>query len=263
MASEHIAHVNVSAANMYREPAFRSEICSQAVLWERVVFMERNNGFARVVSEDSYTGWIAENQLISNAENDMVSLEMVTPQSAALTAGKNLGAQTVRTVSAGGYLQVVSRKENSIEVRFPDGRTGWTGNTRIFDRPELSRSGVTGLVRSYLGLPYFWGGKTPSGIDCSGLTQLTFKLCGLGIPRDAHDQCEEAAKVSDEPLGATPGDLLFFSENSGVITHVGMSLGDDTVIHCRGMVGINSLRPGSPDFRHELLDAFVCVKSFF
>ena len=92
----------------------------------------------------------------------------------------------------------------------------------------------------YLDSPYLWGGKTPFGIDCSGFTQMVYKINGHKLLRDAKDQAKQGETLSfiDE---CEPGDLAFFNNSSGEIVHVGIILKDNYIIHASGKVKIDRL----------------------
>ena len=92
----------------------------------------------------------------------------------------------------------------------------------------------------FINSPYIWGGRIPSGIDCSGFVQLVYKIQGIKIPRDSWQQAEAGESISfiEESL---PGDLVLFDDERGKITHVGMILAQGLVIHASGRVRIDTI----------------------
>ena len=92
----------------------------------------------------------------------------------------------------------------------------------------------------YLNAPYLWGGRTFFGIDCSGFSQLVYKHLGVKIKRDAAQQAEEG-RVVDFLQEAVPGDLAFFDNEHGKVTHVGIILDDLDIIHASGRVKVDRI----------------------
>lgn len=94
-------------------------------------------------------------------------------------------------------------------------------------------------AKRMLGAPYLWGGRTAFGIDCSGLVQLSYKVCGIQLPRDASQMINLGTEV---PYGQqTDGDLAFFVNPKGRICHVGLCMADGRIIHSSGCVRIDRL----------------------
>ena len=102
-----------------------------------------------------------------------------------------------------------------------------------------SPNSLTEAASTFLGTPYHWGGKTHHGIDCSGLTHICARLLGLKLKRDAAEQAEQGFEVDWE--GRCANDLAFFKNKEGKITHVGILMDDDAIIHASGEVRIDSI----------------------
>jgi hypothetical protein len=102
------------------------------------------------------------------------------------------------------------------------------------------KSGIESAARFYLNAPYLWGGKSPYGIDCSGFTQIVFKQFHIPILRDASEQALQGEQVSSLNE-AQSGDLAFFNNAEGRVTHVGILLSKNQIIHASGFVKINSI----------------------
>lgn len=104
--------------------------------------------------------------------------------------------------------------------------------------PETENLNIAQVAESYLNSPYLWGGKTHWGIDCSGLVQQVFKICGVSLPRDAYQQAESGINVRFGDHQKY--DLAFFGEN-GKTTHVGILKSESEIIHAHGHVRIDEL----------------------
>ena len=92
----------------------------------------------------------------------------------------------------------------------------------------------------YLNAPYLWGGRSPVGIDCSGFTQIVYRLQGVDLPRDAYQQAKVGTTLSFVEE-SEPGDLAFFDNNEGKIIHVGIILEDNHIVHASGKVRIDRI----------------------
>ncbi len=122
------------------------------------------------------------------------------------------------------------------------------------------------FARSFLHAPYQLGGKNRStGIDCSALVQLTFRVLGIHLPRDAKQQYLGGHLILPCVREALlPGDALFFMNPSGLVDHVALYLGNQTLLHATGTsVRLNSTNPEDPDYLHRLTHDFIGAKRFW
>ena len=109
--------------------------------------------------------------------------------------------------------------------------------------PEIHRGDsalvrrLTSIALQYVGVPYVYGGSTPDGFDCSGFVSYVFRQAGISLPRTADDQYLVGTPVS--PANLRTGDLVFFVDDSGELSHVGMYLKDGEFIHASTSTGID------------------------
>ena len=106
-----------------------------------------------------------------------------------------------------------------------------------FTTGKHSKSQILEWAFTYLNSPYLWGGKTHFGLDCSGLTQMAYKIGGYDLLRNAKDQATQGVTIKLSE--AEPGDLAFFTNDKGKVIHVGFLLGDGTIFHSHGNAHID------------------------
>lgn len=254
-------YCNVAYANLYKDASFKSAVDSQALLWEKLELLEKGEQFSRVVCEDGYKGWLSNHQISENSPGRH-PLKMITLNQCPIYAEPDDTGLVIREAVAGSYITLIEQNPEFSKTILPDRTEGWISTESFKEITGNRRQNILNLSQRFLGVPYFWGGKSAKGMDCSGYVQLLHKLVGIRIRRDSPMQFDDAKFVSDNPLDGQPGDLLFFAENGDRITHVGLKLEKQKIIHARGMVRINSLVQDDADFDPTLIKHFVAVKSF-
>ena len=242
-----------SVANMYSQPSEEADVVSQSIYANNIGILEERDGWAKVQTADQYKGWMQVSSLrrMAASERPYGSTGSVA-QVASLFANiyrqpdvtKHQPLLTVPFETRLEISQDGESRERWLEVRLPDGRSGWVqrGDV-IFDSPALSVTELIEFSKRFLGLPYFWGGTSTYGFDCSGLTQMLCRRRGITIPRDASVQATWDGTMPVDRRDLQPGDLLFFGESK--ITHTGMYLGGGKFInattHDRPIVQISDL----------------------
>jgi hypothetical protein len=224
---------NLAIIPLRFEPSDRSEIVSQVLFGEHFEILEQLKQWFRIrLQYDDYEGWIdsKQMQLISEASFNQLSKDAII-----------LNADLIEYITA----------PNNVLIPIPLGSSlSFINHNEInnanFDFEGTKISGVktkNSLISTaylYLNAPYLWGGKTPFGIDCSGFTQMVYKLNGYHLLRDASQQAMQGEALSfiEE---SEPGDLAFFDNEEGNIIHVGIIMENNYIIHASGKVRIDRL----------------------
>ena len=222
---------NLSIVPMRNEAADQSEMVNQVIFGEHFKVLEIRKKWSKIrLAHDSYEGWICNKQWIEIEEDIYKQLD-----------------KEVATITT-DILDIITKTHHQpivIGSILPSYKSGHALiNNEMYQFDGLTTPGFIKkdkLVENalmYLNAPYLWGGKTPMGIDCSGLTQMTYRINGYNIPRDASQQSllGETFSFIDE---SEPGDLAFFDDDDGNITHVGLLLENHHILHAHGNVRID------------------------
>lgn len=223
------------------EPAEKSEMVTQILFGEYFEVIEDVENWSKVrLAYDNYEGWV-DTKMISVIDEEFYHL-LATQLPAVANDTFNIVFQekdySNKLIVPGSSFPFCDREEKSFKIGekkyFYQGKVTGNGD-------EINvRDSIIEAALKYFNAPYLWGGRTPYGIDCSGLTQIVYKLNGISLPRDASQQV-----LVGEPLTfveeAMPGDLAFFDNAEGKITHVGIIWDRHKIIHASGKVRIDNV----------------------
>lgn len=230
------AACQVSIAPLRAQHSDKSEMLSQLLFGETVEVIDTKDGWRQVVCAwDGYTGWVDAKQLKrltpseydSYAESQSVSLSLVE----GLMAADHFVPLT---------LGAVLPHFDGLRCQLGDQSFQFSGPVVTPGQVQPNGEWIGKIARRYLHAPYLWGGRSPFGIDSTGLAQMVFKIAGLRLLRDASHQVTQGRTV-DFMEQCQVGDLAFFDNGKGDINHVGIVLADCHVIHASGKVRIDKL----------------------
>jgi hypothetical protein len=224
---------NLAIIPIRAEASDRSEQVSQLLFGEHFKIIELTAKWAQVeLAYDGYIGWIDTKQFQSISSEDYAYLnETASILNADLIEYIVTPNNQLTPIPLGASLSFLENESiNTTNYSFDGTKVCGT----------KSKTEILKTAFMYLNAPYLWGGKTPFGIDCSGFTQMVYKLNGYHLLRDASQQASQGIPLSfiEE---SEPGDLAFFDNEEGNIIHVGIMMENNYIIHASGKVRIDRL----------------------
>ena len=219
---------NLSIVPIRLEPNDNSEQISQLLYGDAFKILEVKIKWTKIkLCFDNYIGWISNKQYELINEKQLKLLEK-NPQ-----------------VYSYDLVEFIENDKHEL-IAIPLGSTLNALNIlkHKYDGNKISgvqdKSKIVSNALRFLNSPYSWGGRTPFGIDCSGFTQMVYKLNGYKLERDSHLQAKQGSPLSfiEE---SEPGDLAFFDNDEGEIVHVGIIMENNKIIHASGKVRIDGI----------------------
>ena len=219
---------NLSIVPIRSDANDKSEQTSQLLYGETFVVIDEKTKWTKIkLWFDDYVGWINNKQfeIIDEEQSKLVNKE---PQiySYDLVEFVENPNQELIAIPIGSSLNALNILKHNYD-----------GN-KISGIQEKSNIITTAL--RFLNSPYLWGGRTPFGIDCSGFTQVVYKLNGYKLERDSHLQAKQGASLSFIEESES-GDLAFFDNKEGEIVHVGIIMDNNHIIHASGKVRVDRI----------------------
>ncbi|MFP4498487.1 MAG: NlpC/P60 family protein [Vulcanimicrobiota bacterium] len=181
---------------------------------------------------------------IPNVEDDAIPVEVGTTETHTLVVHGSYNPaaeQAINQMTVDGKTIKVPLHKPKVQVASNKGNNYKSKYHNLSSRGLARGNSIVKTAFKYKGVPYIFGGSTPSGFDCSGFIQYVYRENGIKTPRMAHHQYYAGTPVSKKNL--RPGDLVFFETYTAGISHVGIYIGNNQFIHAssRGAVRVNSL----------------------
>jgi len=218
----------VPVAPIRAEGSHRAEMVSQILFGETATIIHETKDFYQIqMHQYEYEGWCQKLQL------------QILPEGAAIIT-KGYTVNWVNSAVFNG--QAIQLPMGTPIVSDAHANFELTYTSAILDsvNNKPTQAAIEALASKFLGTAYLWGGRTVFGIDCSGFVQMVFKLFNIILPRDAYQQA-----LMGEDVGflaeARCGDLAFFDNEQGKITHVGILLSPHKIIHASALVRIDPI----------------------
>ena len=227
----------LSVVPVRAEPSDKAELVTQLLFGDhyQVIDTTQDRKWQRIrIHADQYEGWIDRRQHHEIGQEYFDYLNRAEFKITTDLTTSILFNKSPLVIVIGSVIPISSSELFKMEEQYAfNGEAKNIGQKREF---EFLRA----IAAKYLHAPYLWGGKTQFGIDCSGFTQMIFRICGYSLLRDAWQQATQGKAVNEFRDGVA-GDLAFFRNDEGKIIHVGLVLPDGKIIHASGRVRIDRL----------------------
>lgn len=240
--------------DLWQKARFESGRVNQGLFGEIVRIDKTKEQYAYIYTEDNYGGWVRRDHLREIAEKEKLYATAIVKAPVADIYRDHRSGSVISRLSFGSRVNYVKKYRKRIKLQEP---SGWidVDNLLLSGSPRMSGTNLLRTLRSFLGVPYLWGGRSGFGLDCSGLVQLVYGYFGIFLPRDTKDQVLNGKRVAQKNI--KPGDLIF---SPG---HVCISMGRGRIIHASlraGGVKIESLSPSAGLYRKDIADKITQVR---
>jgi hypothetical protein len=277
-----MAVIEFSTSYLRLQPDYESPLETQELMGTVVEIVGESGYWREIISPQPYKAWCTDQGLVEMSTEELKAYEaapkvIFNDLYGHIYIRPSDKAETLCDLVGGNILRYVGKKGKWTQVMLPSGKTGYV-QSKFLKKHEGFRSiamgegsaesispetteAIIAQAEKLLGVPYLWGGMSAKGVDCSGLVRISHIMNGILLPRNASQQIKCGERVPLDQLQR--GDLVYFGtpatdDKPMRVTHVGIYLGNNKIIHSSHRVRINSLIPGDPDYyenAHRLIAA--------
>jgi hypothetical protein len=277
-----MAVIEFSTSYLRLQPDYESPRETQELMGTVVEIVGESGYWREIISPQPYKAWCTDQGLVEMSTEELKAYEaapkvIFNELYGHIYMSPSDKAETLCDLVGGNILRFVGKKGKWTQVMLPSGKTGYV-QSKFLKKHEGFRSiamgegsaesispetteAIIAQAEKLLGVPYLWGGMSAKGVDCSGLVRISHIMNGILLPRNASQQIKCGERVPLDQLQR--GDLVYFGtpatdDKPMRVTHVGIYLGNNKIIHSSHRVRINSLIPGDPDYyenAHRLIAA--------
>lgn len=287
------AVVELSTIYMRLMPDYESPLETQELMGTVVEIVGQKGYWREIVSPQPYKAWCTDKGIVEMSEEEIKAYRNAPKCTFTELYGHIYERPSEKSVTicdlvGGDVMRIAGREKDPdnllirksqrwTKVMLPSGKTGWVKTSQI--KPHTGFKSIAkgegnaesisdklmekiiGSAMKLKGVPYLWGGMSPKGVDCSGLVRWSYLMNGILLPRNASQIVHCGDEVALDQMQR--GDLVFFGTPAKDgkpqrVTHIGIYLGNNHIIHASHLVRINSLIPGDSDYyenAHRLIAA--------
>ena len=287
------AVVELSTIYMRLMPDYESPLETQELMGTVVEIVGQKGYWREIVSPQPYKAWCTDKGIVEMSEEEIKAYRNAPKCTFTELYGHIYERPSEKSVTicdlvGGDVMRIAGREKDPdnllirksqrwTKVMLPSGKTGWVRTSQI--KPHTGFKSIAkgegnaesisdklmekiiGSAMKLKGVPYLWGGMSPKGVDCSGLVRWSYLMNGILLPRNASQIVHCGDEVALDQMQR--GDLVFFGTPAKDgkpqrVTHIGIYLGNNHIIHASHLVRINSLIPGDSDYyenAHRLIAA--------
>ncbi|HEX4415880.1 MAG TPA: C40 family peptidase [Lacipirellulaceae bacterium] len=248
LGTEIFGITKVTHSYCFDRPTGKRKQETDCLLGEPVFLLREHDGQLLVHSHEGYLGYVPSKDIV-RMDEDRFSKYLDGPR--VLVAADQKSSKPA--IPAGARLKWVSTDGDQVAVELPTGDKVKiaAADCHVNEAPAAKIDEIIETAKKLLGTPYFWGGRTSEGIDCSGLVQQSYASVGLFLPRDAYQQfyVGQLSATRWHMAGLRRGDMLYFLASDGKIRHTAIYLGNDKFIQAvMPHAKISSFNPKDPEY---------------